>query len=55
MRELHHEHYQEFEDVREYDTETAKLLHEKDNRMPSQVPWKYYKNTRKEMFSTVFG
>jgi superfamily II DNA or RNA helicase len=53
MAELHHEHFQEFED--DYDTEKAQLLHEKDNRMPSQVPWKYYENTNKEMFRTVFG
>jgi len=55
MTELHNEHYQEFQDVRDYDTEKAKLIHEKDSRMPSQVPWKHYKDTGKEMFSAVFG
>lgn len=55
MTELHTEHYQEFADMRDYNTQKAQLLHEKDNRMPSQVPWKYYTDAKKEMFCAVFG
>jgi len=55
MTELNDEYYQEMEHVREYDTEKAQLLHEKDRRMPPQVPWKHYKDTGKEMFNAVFN
>lgn len=55
MTELYNKHYEEIDDVGGYDTEKARLLHKIDNRMPPEVPWKHFENTRKELFSVIFS